>query len=192
MIAGGSLLRPAADFLRPQATPPSQEGLLAWWKAEPAEGDELVDRAGQLADPISGNYRYGEGSSGGLKLDGFSAGVTREAGRAPMLTGAFTLEARVALAAFPWNWCAVVAQQRGEQAGFFFGVGPRGEIGLHMRMRGGWGRMYIRRLRSCPRDLGSHRRDFRPVERHCRLPRRRADCRAGDTPDSRRSPATSS
>ena len=85
LIAGAPLLRPAAEFLRPQPTTPAQEGLLAWWRAEPAEGDELVDWAGQLTDPIAGNYRYGQGSAGGLKLDGFSTRVTREADRAPNL-----------------------------------------------------------------------------------------------------------
>ncbi len=145
LIAGSPLLRPAADFLRPQVASSLPDGLLAWWKAGPAQDDdpggragELADRAGGLSDPILGNFRYGQAPSGGLKLDGFSTVVTREAARAPRLTSAFTVEARLALAAFPWNWCAIVAQQRAEEAGFFFGVGPRGEIGLHMRNRDGW------------------------------------------------------
>lgn len=136
LVAGAPLLRPAAAFLEPRSVPASQEGLLAWWRA--AEGDELVDSVGQRADPIEGNFGYGEGPGAGLKLDGFSTRVRRPADRAPAPTGAFTVEARVALATFPWNWCAIVGQRRGDEAGYFFGVGPRGELGFHLRAGGEW------------------------------------------------------
>lgn len=91
-----------------------------------------------LADPINGNFRFVRGVSGaGLKLDGYTTAVVRSAARAPRLAGAFSLEAWIALAAYPWNTCPIAAQRRGD-AGFAFSVGPRGELSFGASDEGEW------------------------------------------------------
>lgn len=72
----------------------------------------------------------------GLKLDGFTTCVTRKASDTPRLTNAFTVEAWIAIAAYPWNWCPIVSQQKEERTGYTFGIGPEGELGLQLSLDG--------------------------------------------------------
>jgi hypothetical protein len=129
--------------------------LLAWWTfddeghAGPPGGAEAGrdlragllktrDAVSGLADPITGNFRFVRGVSGaGLKLDGYTTSVLRTGSKAPRLDGAFSLEAWIALAAYPWNRCPIAAQTRGD-AGFAFCVGPRGELEFRASDEGEW------------------------------------------------------
>ena len=42
------------------------------------------------------------------------------------------------IAAYPWNWCPVVSQEKNQQGGFAFEIGPRGELGLKAFLDGQW------------------------------------------------------
>ena len=98
----------------------------AWWRFE-------------TADSVSGGFKLVEGVSGkALRLDGFTTVITRKAADAPPVKGAFSVDAWVALAAYPWNWCPLLAQERDTQAGYFFGIGPQGQIGLQLAVGGRW------------------------------------------------------
>ncbi len=50
----------------------------------------------------------------------------------PPLPRAITVEAWVALGAYPWNWAPILTIGEYKITGFYFGVGPRGRVGFHM------------------------------------------------------------
>lgn len=144
ILAGSGYLagrRPAPS------TQASDGGLVAWWRFEESEEGRAWEAVSQRRDQVSGRYRLVKGlEAAALKLDGFTTCVTVMASDAPRLSGAFTIEAWIALAAYPWNWCPIVSQQKEERAGYFFGIGPAGELGLQVSFSG----MYYRaEWRSC-------------------------------------------
>jgi len=90
-------------------------------------------------DEIRGFHKFVAGADGdGLRFDGQTTVLIRAAGRAPRLSGAFSVEAWVALQTYPWTWCAVVNQEKARQAGYFFGIDPEGRFGLHVAVAGHW------------------------------------------------------
>ncbi len=114
----------------------AQEGLVAWWKFD--EGS-AVDSVSGIKDQIRGNFEFVEGVSGkALKFDGFTTSVVRKADKAPKLGETFAIEAWIALGAYPWNWCPVVAQEKDEKAGYYFGIDAQGHVGLRLAVDGGW------------------------------------------------------
>ena len=115
-------------------------GLLARWTFDDASAGAVVsDAAGGVKDAIRGRFIITPGVSGtGLKFDGYTTSVVRKGRQAPRLGDEFTIEAWVALAAFPWAWCPVVGQEANGLVGYSFGVGPQGEFGLKVSVRGDW------------------------------------------------------
>lgn len=114
-------------------------GPVAWWPFDAADRGQVVDRASGLRDELRGHFRLVRGVTGrALKLDGYTTRVVRAAARAPHLNDEFTIEAWVALATYPWNWCPVLAQESNGPAGYSFGIGPQGELGLKVAVRGEW------------------------------------------------------
>ena len=98
-----------------------EDGLIAWWKFDEKEDDVAIDSVNQIRDVTDGNFKYVKRSSGSaLKFDGFTTVITRKAADAPGLSEALTVEAWVALATYPWNWCPIVSQEKEEQAGYSF------------------------------------------------------------------------
>jgi len=116
-----------------------EEPLSAWWSFDEADGIVMVDSVTNRRDSVQGNFWRVEGVKGrGLKFDGFTSRITRAAADAPQLSAAFTVEAWVAPQAYPWNWCAIVNQQRDRKAGYFFGIDQVGHVGLHLAVDGRW------------------------------------------------------
>jgi len=118
----------------------AEKGLVAWWSFNEGRGRLAIDGASRAEDKISGNWwKYVPGSSGtGLKFDGFTTVVTRKAVAAPRLSGALTVEAWVAIAAYPWNWCPIVSQEKGERRGYYFGIDSAGHFGLQLAVNRKW------------------------------------------------------
>jgi hypothetical protein len=73
-----------------------------------------------------------------LKLDGLATRLTRPADKAPVLGEAFSFEGWIALQEYPWNWAAIVNQERDHKEGWFFGVSGEGRVGLHVAKDGKW------------------------------------------------------
>ena len=102
-------------------------------------GPNVLDSASGLKDTIAGHYKFVPGVAGsGLQFDGYTTRVIRKANQAPRLGDSFTMEAWIALAALPWNWCPVLSQEEAGMTGVSFGVGPHGEFGLKVSVRGEW------------------------------------------------------
>jgi len=112
------------------------EGLVAWWKFDEGEGKTALDSVSGVEDEIRGNFKFVNGSiNRALKFDGFTTSVVRKAAKAPKLGDAFTIEAWVALGAYPWNWCPIVSREKEEKAGYYFGIDSQGRLGLRRRSR---------------------------------------------------------
>ena len=80
-------------------------------------------------DTVKGNAWLVDGvSHRALQLDGIAAHVLIPASRVPRLIGAFTMEGWVALGAYPFNDAPLLQQQDGQSAGFFLGIGDRGQV----------------------------------------------------------------
>jgi len=117
----------------------NEKDLIAFWKFDEGKGKTAVDSVSGKKDSIEGNFRYIKAVSGtGIKCDGFTTRIIRKAGDAPVLTGSFTIQAWLAPQAYPWNWCAIVNQQKGHKAGYFFGIDQIGRVGLHLAVNGKW------------------------------------------------------
>jgi hypothetical protein len=114
-------------------------------------GDELPDRhtkevITQTDCQIAGLASYVPGVSGSaMKFDGFSTYVNAQIRRSQRpndaenndlrqlrLPRAITVEAWVALAAYPWNWTPILTTGNYKITGFYFGVDSRGRVGFHV------------------------------------------------------------
>jgi len=116
-----------------------EKGLVAWWKLDESKDKLVKESVSGIQDEISGNFRHVQGSSGSaIKFDGFTTLITRKASHAPHISDGLTIEAWVAVAAYPWNWCPIISQRRDNEAGYAFEVGPRGEFALKLFAGGKW------------------------------------------------------
>jgi hypothetical protein len=110
-----------------------------FYALEEVKDGTVRDDASGKADAFSGNFRMIRGVAGqAIKFDGYTTLIRKKAADAPVLTGAFTVEAWVALGAYPWNWCGVVAQEKEKKAGYALEVGPLGEFGFKVFAGGEW------------------------------------------------------
>ncbi|HEC44105.1 MAG TPA: LamG domain-containing protein [Bacteroides sp.] len=112
---------------------------VAWWNFNTSDFRTIKDGVSDLNDSIQGNFKLVNGIDGkALKLDGFTTYVTRNSNMAPGLGDSFTLEAWIAAATYPWNWCPVIAQGVTGERGYYFGVGPQGQVGIFASVDGVW------------------------------------------------------
>jgi len=57
-----------------------------WWKFEQERGRTTTERTGKIKDKITGNFKFVGGVSGnGLKFDGFTTSIVRDAEKTPKL-----------------------------------------------------------------------------------------------------------
>lgn len=133
-----SLLAVASSALA--QSPAVPQNPMAFWSFEQLIGGKVVaEPMARIHDPIEGFPTLAEGAVGNaLKLDGQSARLVRAAEKAPVLGEAFSFEGWVALQEYPWNWAAIVNQERDHKEGWFFGVGGDGRLGLHVAKDGKW------------------------------------------------------
>ena len=117
----------------------ADSGPVAWWNFDEGQGKAARDSVADVDDAIVGNFWHMQGVAGtGVKFDGFTTHVARRAAGAPKIKEAFTIEAWIAPQAFPFNWCALVNQERDHEAGYFFGIGELGQITLQLAAGGKW------------------------------------------------------
>ena len=126
-----------------QTTPPPQKPAAVWSFEQLLGGDpnsKLVhEPTAGVHDPVAGFSTLAEGVVGNaLKLDGLSTRLTRPPDKAPALGEAFSFEGWIALQEYPWNWAAIVNQERDHKEGWFFGISGEGRLGLHVAKDGKW------------------------------------------------------
>jgi len=118
----------------------ADDGLVAYWSFDQAEGRAVPELVSGVQDSVLGNFRYVDGVSGRcIKFDEFTTAIVRRAEAAPKLGGGgFTVEAWIAPRAFPWNWCPIVMQRDDKECGFYFGIDAEGRFGLGVCVDGKW------------------------------------------------------
>lgn len=117
----------------------AKDGLVAWWKFDDAKGKAALDSVSRVEDEILGNFKFVRGSSGtALSFDGFSTSIVRKAAKAPRLGRSFSIEAWVALGAYPWNWCPIISQADQGKTGYYFGIDSQGLFGLSLKVDDEW------------------------------------------------------
>ncbi|NBR49244.1 LamG domain-containing protein [bacterium] len=126
-----------------QTSPPPQKPAAVWSFEQLLGGDpnsKLVhEPTAGVHDPIAGFPTLADGVVGNaLKLDGLSTRLTRPTDKAPVLGDAFSFEGWIALQEYPWNWAAIVNQERDHKEGWFFGISGEGRLGLHVGKDGKW------------------------------------------------------
>jgi len=110
-------------------------GLAAYWPFDSSQGSVAIETSKQAEDNIQGNFSYTPGVRGdGIKFDGFTTRISREAKAAPEIHGALTFETWIAPQAYPWNWNAIVEQKKR----YFFGLDATGHIGLRVFIDDQW------------------------------------------------------
>jgi hypothetical protein len=115
------------------------QGLVAKWSFNEEPGAVTRDSVSGKEDKIEGFYKYVPGVSGsGLRFDGYTTSVIRNAANAPKPSRAFTVEAWVALNTYPWDWVPVVDEEEDQRVGFFFGIDAYGHVGLQLAIEGEW------------------------------------------------------
>lgn len=132
---------------------------VALWTLDHIQDSNVLESVSEQEDAVSGNYRLVRGAKGqAIVMDGYTTCITRPAQRVPQFGQAFTIEAWVALGAYPWNWAPVAAQENTVSAGsntdticwpedittdspregFFFGISAQGYLGLHIGSGDDW------------------------------------------------------
>lgn len=131
----------------------ADDGLVAWWtldevkverhKVEMVRGETFVPREvlSYIRESVSGSryelhgayYKVVPGVRGNaVLLDGYTAYVEVPSTRDLRGPGAFSVEAWIALGAYPKHWCPIVDQQRDQRDGYFngyfFGVDAMGRL----------------------------------------------------------------
>ncbi|MHC4365179.1 MAG: LamG domain-containing protein [Planctomycetota bacterium] len=117
----------------------ADKGPVAWWKFDEGKGNVAIDSISGEKDVIERTFWYRPGVSGkAIKLDGFTTHVVRKASKAPQLRDSFTIEAWIAPQAYPYNWCAIVNQEKDKKAGYFLGIDAFARVGFHVAVDGKW------------------------------------------------------
>lgn len=115
------------------------QGPVAWWKFNEGSGNVARDSASGTQDAILNNHQWVQGVSGSaLKFDGFTTLVSRNPKDLPPLSRHFTIEAWIALQSYPWNWVAIVDQEKDRKSGYYFGVDGEGRLGLQLAVWDTW------------------------------------------------------
>jgi Concanavalin A-like lectin/glucanases superfamily len=115
------------------------DGVVAWWKFDEGTGNVAVDSASGHRDQIVNHHEWISGVVGqGLKFDGFTTVIERPAEDVPKLGAAFSIEAWIAIQSYPWNWVAIVDQEKNHRQGYYFGIDSEGRLGLQLSVWGTW------------------------------------------------------
>jgi len=111
----------------------------ARWTFDAVNGTTVPDSASNVSDEIHGNFSVAQGVSGhALEFDGYTTVVVRKAAAAPRIDDAITVEAWIAVAAYPWNSVPIIDQSDEQLRGYSFTLGPRGELAFKVATDGRW------------------------------------------------------
>jgi hypothetical protein len=119
----------------PVKNPCSIVPVLAWHFDE-GRGDETLESVTRTLCPIEGHKSlWKKGVSGtALQFDGYTSLIKLQGDKAPLISGGLTLEAWIALGAYPWNWAPIIEQ--GDSAGYALGIDGHGFPGVRVMLGG--------------------------------------------------------
>jgi len=134
LIACTLLLFGAAHTLSAQTVAPFLQ-----WSFDEKNGDVSHESIQHANGNITGVHQYVPGVTGqGLRLDGETSGVMVPAAGLRAFPSSFTIDAWIAIDAYPWNWAPILDQRMDEKAGLLFGVDSFGHLGLQASVGGSW------------------------------------------------------
>ncbi|WP_197171995.1 LamG domain-containing protein [Novipirellula aureliae] len=109
------------------------------WDFETIKNGQAIELSTGIADDIEGNFEEAAGVDGkGLRLDGFTTRVIREAEDTTRLGNEFTIEAWVSLGEYPLNWCPLITTESDEVKGYRLLIGPYGQVSFETAINEQW------------------------------------------------------
>lgn len=126
---------------------------VARWSFDRVEKGTIREEVSGRGDTVRGRFRLVRGVDGqAMVFDGYTTCVVCPREGAPELGPDFTLEAWIAVGAYPWNWAPIAARENtvslnanldaacwpddiavnSPRSGYFFGISPEGYLGLHV------------------------------------------------------------
>ena len=96
--------------------------LVSWTFDEGEPGYEVIGKGGLVPGVVGQAYKF----------DGFSSCIDDSSFKNLRMPRNFSIEAWVALGAYPWNWAPIVTIGKYRITGFYFGVDSRGRIGFQL------------------------------------------------------------
>jgi hypothetical protein len=134
---------PAAKLVEPVSKP------LVWFRMDEGKGESTREEFSSAEMQISGDkplWRTGVSGSG-LVFNGWSSEVILPVEHSPFLDKKyirdtpqyeFSMEAWIAIKAYPWNWCPIVQQCIMGKNGYFLGLDYYGHLGFKAAIGGSW------------------------------------------------------
>ena len=112
----------------------------AWWKFNEGSADTTVESVSERFAVITGDKTvWVAGVSGtAVAWDGYNTSIAFRAEYAPSIGRQLTLEAWIAVKAYPWNWCPIVHRSEWGSAGYYLGIDSRGHAGIKVHADGQW------------------------------------------------------
>ena len=125
-VLKGVVGKPAAEFAFDEGLKPNDDLTV-----------EMVTKSGC---PVDGHQTvWRDGVSGScLLFDGYYSKVTLPKGKAPSVKDQLTVEAWVALGAYPFNWAPIVHHSTWEEKGYYLGVDSYGHLAFMANVGGVW------------------------------------------------------
>jgi len=116
---------------------------VAYWKFDEAVGDNTKESVSNENCTIGGHKSlWKKGISGtALAFDGYYSAVTLPASQAPSISTSLTVEAWIALGAYPFGWAPVVQQSVWGMGGYYLGIDQDGHPGFNFMAGDSWNMM---------------------------------------------------
>lgn len=112
---------------------------IARWSFDREDGQSVTDLVSKQTNRLSGPIEFVPGVKGSaVKLDGFRSHLIQERFPQKDFSHGFTVEAWVAVAMYPWSWAPILDCSENSLHGFFFGVGPDGQLALKLGAGATW------------------------------------------------------
>jgi hypothetical protein len=109
------------------------------WDFETIKDGKLIEAATNIEDTLEGNFEEAPGVNGkGLRLDGFTTRVIRQAKDVKTPGTELTIEAWVSLGEYPLNWCPVLTTESAEIKGYRLLIGPYGQVSFETAIAEQW------------------------------------------------------
>jgi len=104
------------------------------WRFDEGLGDVTKEDVDGSKSAIAGHKSYWKrGVSGtALQFDGYNTVVALDPADSPHIADGLTLEAWIAIGAYPWNWCPIV--QQGDDAGYALGIDAHAHAGFKLQV----------------------------------------------------------